>query len=105
MDFCSHYEYEIRFLSLPFFQENQRMREPTAEEIKSLQKEFEDDARERAAEIAKGEQKDAELIKRREAGEIGISHGFDNVVSFIMIGFALVVALGLILMTFGTPHI
>ena len=74
-------------------------------DIQELQKEFEDDARERAKEIAQSEKFDSELMKKREAGEIGVSHGTDNYVSFLMIGLALLVSLILLLATFGTPHV
>ena len=46
-----------------------------------------------------------QLLKKREAGEIGVSHGTDNYVSFLMIGLALFVSLILLLTTFGTPNI
>ena len=62
------------------------MLNPTQKDIQELQKEFEDDARERAKEIALSEKLDNELLKKREAGEIGVSHGTDNYVSFLMIG-------------------
>ena len=81
------------------------MLNPTQKDIQELQKEFEDDARERAKEIALSEKLDNELLKKREAGEIGVSHGIDNYVSFLMIGLALFVSLILLLTTFGTPHI
>ena len=81
------------------------MLNPTQKDIQELQKEFEDDARERAKEIALSEKLDNELLKKREAGEIGVSHGTDNYVSFLMIGLALFVSLILLLTTFGTPHI
>ena len=81
------------------------MLNPTQKDIQDLQKEFEDDARERAKEIAQSEQLDSELMKKREAGEIGVSHGTDNYVSFLMIGLALSVSLVLLLATFGTPHV
>ena len=81
------------------------MLNPTQKDIQELQKEFEDDARERAKEIAVSEKLDNELLKKREAGEIGVSHGTDNYVSFLMIGLALFVSLILLLTTFGTPHI
>ena len=78
---------------------------PPQKDIQDLQKEFEDDARERAKEISQSEQLDTELMKKREAGEIGVSHGTDNYVSFLMIGLALFVSLILLLATFGTPHV
>lgn len=81
------------------------MLNPTQKDIQDLQKEFEDDARERAKEISQSEQLDTELMKKREAGEIGVSHGTDNYVSFLMIGLALLVSLILLLATFGTPHV
>ena len=81
------------------------MLNPTQKDIQELQKEFEDDARERAKEIAAGEKLDNELLKKREAGEIGVSHGTDNYVSFLMIGLALVTSSVLLVVTFGTPHI
>ncbi len=81
------------------------MLNPTQKDIQDLQKEFEDDARERAKEISQSEQLDTELMKKREAGEIGVSHGTDNYVSFLMIGLALSVSLILLLATFGTPHV
>ena len=81
------------------------MLNPTQKDIQDLQKEFEDDARERAKEISQSEQLDTELMKKREAGEIGVSHGTDNYVSFLMIGLALSVSLVLLLATFGTPHV
>ena len=81
------------------------MLNPTQKDIQELQKEFEDDARERAKEIALSEKLDNELLKKREAGEIGGSHGTDNYVSFLMIGLALVTSLVLLVVTFGTPHI
>ena len=81
------------------------MLNPTQKDIQELQKEFEDDARERAKEISQSEQLDTELMKKREAGEIGVSHGTDNYVSFLMIGLALSVSLVLLLATFGTPHV
>ena len=81
------------------------MLNPTQKDIQELQKEFEDDARERAKEIALGEKLDNELLEKREAGEIGVSHGTDNYVSFLMIGLALVTSLVLLVVTFGTPHI
>ncbi len=81
------------------------MLNPTPKDIQDLQKEFENDARERAKEISQSEQLDNELIKKREAGEIGVSHGTDNYVSFLMIGLALFVSLILLLATFGTPHV
>ncbi|MAC43805.1 MAG: hypothetical protein CL913_07625 [Deltaproteobacteria bacterium] len=81
------------------------MLNPTQKDIQDLQKEFEDDARERAKEISQSEQLDTELMKKREAGEIGVSHGTDNYVSFLMIGLALFVSLILLLATFGTPQV
>ena len=81
------------------------MLNPTQKDIQDLQKEFEEDARERAKEITQSEQRDSELMKKREAGEIGVSHGTDNYVSFLMIGLALLVSLILLLATFGTPHV
>ncbi len=81
------------------------MLNPTPKDIQDLQKEFENDARERAKEISQSEQLDNELMKKREAGEIGVSHGTDNYVSFLMIGLALFVSLILLLATFGTPHV
>ena len=81
------------------------MLNPTPKDIQDLQKEFENDARERAKEISQSEQLDTELMKKREAGEIGVSHGTDNYVSFLMIGLALFVSLILLLATFGTPHV
>ena len=81
------------------------MLNPTQKDIQDLQKEFEDDARERAKEIAQSEQLDSQLMKKREAGEIGVSHGTDNYVSFLMIGLALFVSLILLLATFGTPNV
>ena len=81
------------------------MQNPTQKDIQDLQKEFEDDARERAKEISQSEQLDTELMKKREAGEIGVSHGTDNYVSFLMIGLALFVSLILLLATFGTPQV
>ena len=81
------------------------MLNPTQKDIQDLQKEFEDDARERAKEISQSEQLDTELMKKREAGEIGVSHGTANYVSFLMIGLALFVSLILLLATFGTPHV
>ena len=81
------------------------MLNPTQKDIQDLQKEFEDDARERAREISQSEQLDTELMKKREAGEIGVSHGTDNYVSFLMIGLALFVSLILLLATFGTPQV
>ncbi|MDG2196047.1 MAG: hypothetical protein P8O70_04010 [SAR324 cluster bacterium] len=81
------------------------MLNPTQKDIQDLQKEFEDDAQERAKEITQSEQRDSELLKKREAGEISVSHGTDNYVSFLMIGLALFVSLILLLTTFGTPHI
>ena len=81
------------------------MLNPTQKDIQDLQKEFEDDARERAKEISRSEQLDSQLMKKREAGEIGVSHGTDNYVSFLMIGLALLVSLILLLATFGTPHV
>ena len=81
------------------------MLNPTQKDIQDLQKEFEDDARERAKEISQSEQLDTELMKKREAGEIGVSHGTDNYVSFLMIGLALFVSLILLLATFGTPNV
>ena len=81
------------------------MLNPTQKDIQDLQKEFEDDARERAKEISQSEQLDTELMKKREAGEIGVSHGTDNYVSFLMIGLALSISLILLLATFGTPHV
>ena len=87
------------------FDSGEFMLNPTQKDIQELQKEFEDDARERAKEIALSEKLDNELLKKREAGEIGVSHGTDNYVSFLMIGLALFVSLILLLTTFGTPHI
>ena len=87
------------------FDSGEFMLNPTQKDIQELQKEFEDDARERAKEIAVSEKLDNELLKKREAGEIGVSHGTDNYVSFLMIGLALFVSLILLLTTFGTPHI
>lgn len=81
------------------------MLNPTQKDIQDLQKEFEEDARERAKEIIQSEQRDSELMKKREAGEIGVSHGTDNYVSFLMIGLALFVSLILLLATFGTPNV
>ena len=81
------------------------MLNPTQKDIQDLQKEFEEDARERAKEITQSEQRDSELMKKREAGEIGVSHGTDNYVSFLMIGLALCVSLILLLATFGTPNV
>ncbi len=81
------------------------MKEPTAEEIAALQKEFEEDARERAKEIEKAEQHDAMLHEQMAAGEYGVSHGVDNVVGGLLAGFALLSAVGLVWMTFATPHI
>ena len=81
------------------------MLNPTQKDIHDLQKEFEEDARERAKEITQSEQRDSELMKKREAGEIGVSHGTDNYVSFLMIGLALFVSLILLLATFGTPNV
>ena len=81
------------------------MLNPTQKDIQDLQKEFEDDARERAKEISQSEQLDTELMKKREAGEIGVSHGTDNYVSFLMIGLALFASLILLLATFGTPQV
>jgi hypothetical protein len=81
------------------------MLNPTQKDIQDLQKEFEEDARERAKEITQSEQRDSELMKKREAGEIGVSHGTDNYVSFLMIGLALFVSLILLLATFGTPNV
>ena len=81
------------------------MLNPTQKDIQDLQKEFEEDARERAKEITQSEQRDSELMKKREAGEIGFSHGTDNYVSFLMIGLALFVSLILLLATFGTPNV
>ena len=90
---------------LSIFDAGEFMLNPTQKDIQDLQKEFEDDARERAKEIAQSEQLDSELMKKREAGEIGASHGTDNYVSFLMIGLALSVSLVLLLATFGTPHV
>ena len=42
------------------------MLNPTQKDIQELQKEFEDDARERAKEIAQSEQFDSELMKREK---------------------------------------
>ena len=81
------------------------MLNPTQKDIQDLHKEFEEDARERAKEITQSEQRDSELMKKREAGEIGVSHGTDNYVSFLMIGLALFVSLILLLATFGTPNV
>ena len=81
------------------------MLNPTQKDIQDLQKEFEEDARERAKEITQSVQRDSELMKKREAGEIGVSHGTDNYVSFLMIGLALFVSLILLLATFGTPNV
>jgi hypothetical protein len=81
------------------------MLNPTQKDIQDLQKEFEEDARERAKEITQSEQRDSELMKKRAAGEIGVSHGTDNYVSFLMIGLALFVSLILLLATFGTPNV
>ena len=93
------------FYLLFIFDSGEFMLNPTQKDIQELQKEFEDDARERAKEIALSEKLDNELLKKREAGEIGVSHGTDNYVSFLMIGLALFVSLILLLTTFGTPHI
>ena len=46
------------------------MLNPTQKDIQELQKEFEDDARERAKEIALSEKLDNELLKKREALEM-----------------------------------
>ena len=54
---------------------------------------------------ARARRRDSELMKKREAGEIGVSHGTDNYVSFLMIGLALFVSLILLLATFGTPNV
>jgi|TARA_X000000950_G_scaffold191242_1_gene230948 hypothetical protein len=93
------------FSILSIFDSGEFMLNPTQKDIQELQKEFEDDARERAKEIAQSEKFDSELMKKREAGEIGVSHGTDNYVSFLMIGLALLVSLILLLATFGTPHV
>tara|TARA_Y100001978_G_C23483075_1_gene332561 strand:+ start:103 stop:393 length:291 start_codon:yes stop_codon:yes gene_type:complete len=93
------------FYLLPIFNSGEFMLNPTPKDIQDLQKEFENDARERAKEISQSEQLDNELMKKREAGEIGVSHGTDNYVSFLMIGLALFVSLILLLATFGTPHV
>jgi hypothetical protein len=81
------------------------MLNPTQKDIQDLQKEFEEDARGRAKEIAQREKQDSELLKMRDAGEIGVSHGTDNYVSFLMIGLAVFVSLILLWMTFGTPNV
>jgi hypothetical protein len=93
------------FYLLSIFDSGEFMLNPTQKDIQDLQKEFEDDARERAKEISQSEQLDTELMKKREAGEIGVSHGTDNYVSFLMIGLALFVSLILLLATFGTPQV
>ena len=54
---------------------------------------------------ARARRRDSELMKKREAGEIGVSQGTDNYVSFLMIGLALFVSLILLLATFGTPNV
>ncbi|MGA1598857.1 MAG: hypothetical protein ACO4AU_07380 [bacterium] len=69
--------------------------------IKEVQDHFEEERQIRQAEMEAAQQKDAEIIRKREAGEYGVSKGMDNVASQLMFVVATVVTIALVWMVFN----
>ncbi len=69
--------------------------------IKEVEEYFEEEQRLRAADIEAAKKHDEELLRKREAGEYGVSRGTDLIASQLMFVVATLATIGLIWMVFN----